>query len=146
MEIRKYKTSDKLTLIELLRLNTPQFFAPEEEQDLIDYLEHEIEEYFVIENNGDIIGAGGVNLKETINTGYISWDFIHPDYQGKGVGSLLLNHRIKLLHANSDIKKIKVRTTQHVFKYYEKFGFTLMSVTKDYWAKGFDLYDMEIQI
>lgn len=146
MEIRKYKTSDKLTLIELLRLNTPQFFAPEEEQDLIDYLEHEIEEYFVIENNGDIIGAGGVNLKETINTGYISWDFIHPDYQGKGAGSLLLNHRIKLLHANSDIKKIKVRTTQHVFKFYEKFGFTLMSVTKDYWAKGFDLYDMEIQI
>jgi N-acetylglutamate synthase-like GNAT family acetyltransferase len=146
VEIREYRASDKLTLIELLRLNTPKFFAPEEEQDLIDYLENEIEKYFVVEIKGDIIGAGGINLKGTINTGYISWDFIHPAHQGKGIGALLLNHRINLLRADSAIEMIKVRTTQHVFKFYEKCGFQLIDIAKDYWAEGFDLYNMEIRI
>ena len=111
---------------------------------MIDYLENEIEEYFVIENKGNVIGAGGINLKGTI--GYISWDFIHPDYQGEGIGSKLLKHRINFLQATPSVEKIRVRTTQHVFKFYEKGGFKLNDTVKDYWAVGFDLYDMEIQI
>lgn len=144
--IRKYRVSDKLEVINLLKQNTPKYFAPEEEKDLIYYLENEIEDYFVTETNNELIGAGGINLKGTISTGYISWDFIHPDHQGKGIGSLLLKHRIKILKENSAVEKIIVRTTQHVFKFYEKCGFQLIEKTKDYWAEGFDLYEMEIKI
>ena len=34
--IRLYKTSDQLALLKILRLNTPQFFAPSEEEDFIE--------------------------------------------------------------------------------------------------------------
>lgn len=60
--IRKYRAEDKEKVLELLRLNTPRFFAPAEEDELSSYLEKDADNYFVVEENGDIIGAGGYNL------------------------------------------------------------------------------------
>ncbi len=55
--IREYKNSDKEVVLNLLRLNTPKYFSPDEEKDLIYYLENEIDYYFVLEINNQIVGA-----------------------------------------------------------------------------------------
>lgn len=141
--IREYDERDKGAVIELLKLNTPQYFAPEEEADLIHYLDHEIDHYFVLEYNGAVVGCGGINFSEDGATGKISWDILHPSYQGKGLGSILLNYRIKKLQSFRQIQNISVRTSQMVYKFYEKNGFELKEVIRDYWAEGFDLYQME---
>jgi hypothetical protein len=39
-----------------------------------------------------------------------------------------------------------VRTTQLVYPFYQKAGFTLDKVEQDYWANGFDLYQMMLQL
>ena len=75
----------------------------------------------------------------------LSWDIIHPDYQGKGVGKLLTQFRLDRIREIETIEKISVRTSQLVYKFYEKFGFELKEVVKDFWAKGIDMYRMEIQ-
>ena len=49
MKIRPYTPADDESIIALLRLNTPQYFAPEEEQDLRDYFASHIDRYFVVE-------------------------------------------------------------------------------------------------
>jgi ribosomal protein S18 acetylase RimI-like enzyme len=41
-----------------------------------------------------------------------------------------------------NITTIMVRTSQLAYKFYEKNGFILKEIEKDYWAKGFDLYSM----
>ena len=41
-----------------------------------------------------------------------------------------------------EIDAIIVRTSQLVFKFYEKHGFEVIEIVKDYWAKDFDLYYM----
>ncbi|NAA11186.1 GNAT family N-acetyltransferase, partial [Escherichia coli] len=41
------------------------------------------------------------------------------------------------------IQKITVRTSQLAYKFYEKQGFTLKEIQRDYWAKDFDMYSME---
>ena len=143
MEIRTYQPEDKHPVLHLLRLNTPKYFAPEEETDLIFYLNHELELYYVVEFNLEIIGCGGINFAKNKTIGKISWDIMHPDYQGKSLGKKLLRYRIEVLKAIPSIKKITVRTSQLAYKFYEKQGFTLNEIKRNYWADGFDMYSMQ---
>ena len=144
--IRPYKPEDKADLIELIRLNTPQYFDKSEEADLVNYLEHERETYFVVDEDHQIVGCGGINYEAKSTIGIISWDIIHPKYQGQGIGKKLLLHRINVLKDDSQINSIRVRTSQHTDKFYAKCGFSLEFITKDYWAKGYDLYQMKIDL
>lgn len=141
--IRSYNFVDKEQILELLRLNTPNYFAIEEEKDLLCYLNSEVELYYVVELDNKIVGCGGINFENNKSIGKISWDIIHPDYQGKSIGSTLLKHRIDILLSMNNIQQIIVRTSQIAYKFYEKKGFELLEVTKNYWAEGFDLYFMK---
>lgn len=141
--IREYRTTDKESLLELIRLNTPRYFAAEEELSFGKYLDEEVELYYVLLVDGKIAGCGGINFADGKTTGKISWDIIHPDYQGKSLGKRLLRFRIDKLGSISGIRKITVRTSQLVYKFYEKQGFVLLETQKDYWAQGLDLYKME---
>lgn len=142
--IRPYKTADKTSLIEILRLNTPQYFNESEEADFIKYLDHHREEYFVIEANEKIVGSGGINYFPKTKSARISWDIIHPDFQGKGLGKELLAYRVQLLKKHPSVQLIVVRTSQFVHPFYEKMGFELEKIEKDYWASGIDLYQMKL--
>jgi ribosomal protein S18 acetylase RimI-like enzyme len=141
--IREYKSTDQEEILNLLRLNTPIYFSLEEEPDLIYYLQHEIDFYFVIEINGMIVGSGGINFNENKTLGKISWDILHPDFQGKKLGSALLKYRIEKLKQVPEVKEIIVRTSQLVYQFYEKNGFQLIEIIEHYWAKNFHLYKMK---
>ena len=84
--IRNYTKKDKSTLIELLRQNTPEYFDPSEEIEFINYLDHEVEDYFVYELDFKIIGAGGINYFLEEKSARISWDMVDSKSQGKGIG------------------------------------------------------------
>lgn len=144
--IREYTQKDQKELLHLLQLNTPAFFAKTEETDFIHYLKYEREDYFVLELDGVIIGCGGINFTENQTTGKISWDILHPEYQGKGFGKMLLEYRIQRLLNTSEINQILVRTSQLVYPFYEKSGFQLLEIVKDYWAQGYDLYLMKYPV
>lgn len=146
MITREYTPLDKESLIKLLRLNIPKYFAPEEEQDLIDYLDKHIYSYFVILLHNEIIGTGGFNISEDKTTGILSWDFFHPKHQGFGLGTILTRHRIEKIKEIKTITKIMVRTSQLTYKFYQKFGFETQEIVKDYWGKDLDLYRMENSI
>ena len=140
--IREYKSEDKESILHLLRLNTPKYFSPEEEKELVYYLDHQIEHYFVIELANQLVGCGGINFDDE-TTGVLSWDIIHPGFQGKSLGRSLGNFRIEKLLEFKDVKRIIVRTSQLTYQFYEKLGFEPIEIIEDYWAKGFDLYKME---
>jgi ribosomal-protein-alanine N-acetyltransferase len=145
--IRDYKQSDKNAVLRLLQLNTPLYFDIKEEQDLVYYLDYEIDNYFIVESNNELIGSGGINFKliDDKRIGIISWDLIHPDYQGKGIGRKLLEYRLEILKNDLSLTEIIVRTSQHVFKFYENSGFKLKEVIYDYWSEGYDLYAMQLE-
>ncbi|MBD8347610.1 GNAT family N-acetyltransferase [Dysgonomonas sp. HGC4] len=146
MIIRKHTDSDRKRIIELLKLNTPEYFSLEEEEDLIDYLDNHADNYYVIEDDNVIVGCGGFNLSEDGETGKISWDIFDPQRQGKGYGSALTKFRIQRIKEIEGVKIVSVRTSQLVYPFYEKFGLKLREVVKDYWAEGFDLYRLDSDI
>ena len=145
MKIQPYQSNDKKSVLHLFDLNTPQYFSLSEREDLIRYLDEEIEDYFVVISDGEIVGAGGINYLWEQNIARISWDMIHPDKQGQGIGSLLTKHRLSHISKNEKISLVEVRTSQHTHLFYEKMGFELKTTEKDYWAPGFDLYAMECE-
>jgi ribosomal protein S18 acetylase RimI-like enzyme len=140
--IREYKDCDKSSVIALLRLNTPAYFSQLEESDLIYYLDYEVDRYFVLELDNSIVGCGGINFSADRTFATLSWDIVHPNHQGKSLGSMLLNYRLENIAKDPRVKDIKVRTSQLVYKFYEKNGSKLIKIVKDYWAEGFDLYEM----
>jgi N-acetylglutamate synthase-like GNAT family acetyltransferase len=144
--IRRYETKDKSILIDLLRINTPKYFGIEEEIDFLQYLESEIESYFIIEKNQQIVGCGGINLNLEKHFGIISWGMIHPDFFGQKLGSQLLEYRISFLKNNYNLQKIIVRTSQLVFPFYQKHGFELKEIHPGFWSKGIDMYLMEMEL
>lgn len=146
MIIRKHTDSDRKRIMELLKLNIPEYFSPEEEEDLIDYLDNHADNYYVIEDDNVVVGCGGFNLSEDGETGKISWDIFDPQSQGKGYGSALTKFRIQRIKEIEGVKIVSVRTSQLVYPFYEKFGLELREVVKDYWAKGFDLYRLDSDI
>ena len=64
--------------------------------------------------------CGGINFTKDKASGKISWDIIHPDFQGKSLGTKLLKYRIEVLKTIPGIQKITVRTLQVAYKFYEK--------------------------
>ncbi len=56
--IRSYTTTDRDAIIELFLLNTPAFFCEEEQQDLERFLDSEIENFFVVEEDGAVVACG----------------------------------------------------------------------------------------
>lgn len=144
--IREYKSIDKNAVLELIRLNIPKYFASSEEDDFSRYLDSEIELYYVLLFDKKLVGCGGINFSDNRMTVKISWDILHPEYQGKSLGTYLLEYRIKKLKSIDSVQRITVRTSQLAYKFYEKRGFELLEVKKDYWARGFDMYRMEYKI
>lgn len=143
--IRKYSIKDKSSLIALMKLHVPNYFAASEVNEFNHYLENEIEDYFVVIENNVTIGAGGINYFLNKSLARISWDMIHPDHQRKGIGYELLKYRLNLIGKDASIKTVMVRTTQLAFQFYQKAGFELEKIEKDFWAKGFDLYQMKFK-
>lgn len=143
--IHRYTPSHRDSVLALLRLNTPAYFAEEEEAEFKAYLDSEIEHYFVMEMDGEVVGCGGINFDEQEKKGIISWDMFHPDFQSQGLGTQLLQHRLAILKSLNSVETIVVRTSQVAYLFYEKNGFQLKRIEKDFWAPGFDLYYMEFK-
>lgn len=137
--IRPYRQEDLPALLNLMKLNTPKYFAKEESEAFKYFLQNEIDQYFVIEYKTELFGCGGFNWSEDGGMAFISWDMIHPNFQGLTLGTQLLRHRLKLLQLYGNVHSIMVRTSQLSYQFYEKRGFKCLEIQEDYWAPGYDL-------
>ena len=144
--IRNYKPSDQGRLIELLRLNTPTFFAPEEEADFVQYLGIHESEHYVWDIDGEVLGCAGCSWYPDSNDGRVAWFVVHPETQGQGVGMKLLDHCVEHLKTNPKMRAIIVRTSQLAEGFFARGGFEKERHEKDYWAPGFDLVYMKMVV
>jgi N-acetylglutamate synthase-like GNAT family acetyltransferase len=141
-----YKSFDKKFVLELLNLNTPKFFAPTEYADLDHYLDNLVDDYFIVKVDDKIIACGGINYFPDERKAHISWDMVHPDFQRQGIGSMLLQHRIKHIHSLPDIDTIFVNTSQLAQAFYAQLCFIKIYEEKNYWAEGIDLIRMQLLV
>lgn len=144
-KIRPYLPQDFDELIHIFKTNVPDSFAETEIADLKTYLQEEIQDYFVITENNQILGAAGINYDDDQITARLSWDFMDQKKDHKGAGTAITQHRIDLIRKLPHIKRLIVRTSQFAEGFYKKQGFITIERVPDYWAKGYDLIFMEFQ-
>ncbi|MDX8360521.1 GNAT family N-acetyltransferase [Cytobacillus sp. IB215316] len=167
IEIRRPRSGDKIELNQFFSTVIKDTYAREGLSELFDEIENEIENkkqylkcdfdsngrnrYFLIasdKNDNKIIGTieygpaselinscTGSILKELYEVGTV---FVHPDFQHRGIGTLLLNVMFLTL-LNRGIKEFCLDSgytnAQKVWK--KKFG-EPDYLMKDYWGEGFD--------
>lgn len=145
MNFREFTKNDTESVLAVFRSNIPKYFSPQEEAGLRNFLaDIRSMKYFVAENFGEIIGAGGIALNED-KTVSLCWGMIRNDFLGKGLGKQLTEFRINLSRENFGNLPIVVSTSQHTQGFYEKFGFKLIERIPDGFAPGIDDCKMRLE-
>jgi len=143
MRIRRYTPRDRQKVLAVFRLNVPDFFDVREVRDLEEYLDRHHGTYFVVEEDGEIIGAGGYHFPDG-STGRLSWIFFDPGHRGQGMGGLLVRRGMEEIQKNRNVTRIVVETSQLAFRFFQTFGLVVEKIERDYWGKGLDLVVMSM--
>jgi N-acetylglutamate synthase-like GNAT family acetyltransferase len=150
--IKEYLPEHKDRLLQIFESNMPLYFAEEELQLFFNFLDRDALQrgpYSVIFNDDTIVGCGGIALNQPskyTNELHVimTWGMIDNKVHKNGFGKELLLFRIKQAKELYPEVKIALGTTQYTFSFFEKYGFKTVAYEKDHWAKGLDLYQMEL--
>ncbi|PWU16339.1 MAG: hypothetical protein C5B50_13740 [Verrucomicrobia bacterium] len=85
----------------------------------------------VAEKNGQIIASGGVFYTIRTNIAGMCFGLVHPDYQGKGIGTSLLLSRLALLNPAEDPQHVVICAVEKSIEFYCRFGFIPGAPWKD---------------
>lgn len=143
--IRPFTSADLDSVIQIFRSNIPKYFGPEEEVGLRDFLRGDLsEDYYVVEIDGEVVGAGGITLNDD-DTVSLCWGMIRNDKLGTGLGKKLTEFRIERSREKFGALPIVTSTSQHTQGFYEKFGFRVTEHTPDGFGPGIDICKMGLE-
>ena len=99
-----------------------------------------------------VVGVCGHHIDdlEADGTHWLGWTYVNPFFQGRGYGTLLLNHVIaelrhlaarKLFLSTSSLEKYS-----EAVRFYERHGFVLEGRLRDYYQEGEDQLIMGLRL
>ena len=97
--------------------------------------------FIFAEKNNQLIGYSCYGLIPcTVSSFDLYWIAVHPDFQGKGLGKLLLKDTESLVYKAGG-RRIYVETSyksqyESTRAFYEKCGYKLLSLLEDFYADG----------
>jgi ribosomal protein S18 acetylase RimI-like enzyme len=126
--IRDAREDDTNKLEILFKITRQKTFksAPHDSFKFGDYKKSvEGEKVWVVEKDGDIVGFISIWIQDN----FIHNLFVHPNYQGCGIGAQLLQKAEEYLSRPMELKV----TTENIkaFKFYEKHGWKKISIHED---------------
>lgn len=151
--IRPYNDTDKEACIAAFKSNIPKYFAEHELPDFESFLDtfktrrfyadtNRRTSYFVVEVNERVVGCGGFGDKDNTNTLTLAWGLIHKDFHKHGLGISLLEYRLQEIKKHYPGEPVYIDTTQHTYQFFEKYGFKVTKITRDFYFEGMHRYDM----
>lgn len=141
---RPYCKDDFHACIDIFDSNCPEFLSPSERQDYEEFLQDPPKSYEVCEVDGQVIGVFGLSGDSKIEK-RLDWIMVGTKTQGMGVGERIMG-RVIHLGRTSNTRTVGLATSQKVAAFFEKYGATTISTTKDGWALGLDRVDMVLPL
>lgn len=144
MNIRLYSPHDYDALMDIFDSNCPFYLAKEEKELFHSWLNNLQGNYYVVELEGAVVGCGGVAYVK--NEAHFCWGLIHNDYHGKGYGKALSMYRLEEIRKQPNVTLVKLETSQHTYRFFEKLGFRTDVIVPDGFGPGLDNYKMILNI
>lgn len=153
--IRPYQAQNKNACLNIIRSNTPLYFAQEEvpefenwlinlEKGVLNSKNAESEFYFVLEHQTEVLGCGGYTVLSDSNEIYLTWGMVQRDYQKMGFGVQLLQYRLDSIKEKYPNHTICIATTQDIAPFFEKIGFVTTVVKPKFYSETLDRVEMEL--
>lgn len=111
-----------------------------------DYLNTGISRKFVLLEDNRVIGF--LEYEVLFDDAEIFMIAVHPDFQGKGLGRMLMDFCVKDLQregVRSVYLDVAVNNTR-ALEFYRKYGFEVVYTRKEYYKDGTDAYLMKKEI
>ena len=140
--IRPYTVEDAAVCMDILEVNTPEFFLPADRQELAAFLDDLPEPYFMVEEQGRIVARGGWAM-DPEGVADLTWCMVRRNSQRCGIGCMLLHHRLAGVRTESSASRARVRTTQLVQGFFAREGFREVEVIPAGFGAGLDQVTME---
>jgi GNAT superfamily N-acetyltransferase len=136
---RPYQSADLAALLALFDGNCPEFFAPNERDDYVEFLAATPAGYEVCLFGGKIVGAFGM-LREEQGLS-LRWILVSPDAQGRGLGRAIMVRVVAAVHAHGG-EPLHIAASQKSAPFFTKFGAKEVRRIPDGWGPGMHRVDM----
>jgi len=143
IEIRKSEVNDLLFLEYLEKQSFPSF-QQSNRKNIAHAIQSDFQEVLIVEDKAQI-PFGAIILFKYSKAIRIYSIAILPEYQNTGAGAFCVKYIFELanrLNYERIILEASVSNTK-LIKWYEKLGFTIVEIVKDYYCTGEDAYKME---
>lgn len=147
IRIRRYRPSDRKAVLTAFRSNVPAHFPASEERWLRSAINDPDGPFFVVVDDGEVIGFGGYELSEFYHLGTLVFGLVRADRHGTGIGRLLLNYR--LLHmAGRKLRPryVTVDTHPHTAGFFAQCGFVEIARWPGGYRSGRDRVDLRFEL
>jgi ribosomal-protein-alanine N-acetyltransferase len=155
MKISNYHPNHRETCIDIFTSNTPAYFGVDELQGLelwlngqdaerLAYKNTEVEHFYVLEDKHNVLACGGFYIVRDSPIANMTWGMVHNNYHKQGFGKALFEYRIEQIKTKYPQHNIVLDTTQHTYAFFEKLGFHVTEIRKDFYAPGLNRYDMAL--
>lgn len=145
MKIANYEHSYYAECLRLFDENCPQYFAENEKQDYVHFLDSDPVGYFMVVETDTIIAAFGLLISSDKTRARLSWILVSSSAKGKGVGKAMMTH-VQQLAGKQAIATIDIAASHLSAAFFAKFGAVTISELPDGWGKGMHRVDMELEV
>ena len=142
MRIKTYKQKYFDNCVDIIESNTPKYILPIEHLAFKNYLLKKNKTYFVLFSGFTLVACGGYGINDSQTKAGLSWGLVHRKHHCQGIGSYLLRFRIDNIKKKYPSVNIHLDTSQHTYKFFERFGFKIRKISKNGYGEGLDMYDM----
>jgi len=141
---RDYAESDRSVCLAIFDANCPEFFAPNERDDYLGFLDSDPDGYEVCLIDNRVAGAFGVFAHEK-NSVSLNWILLDPDVQGVGVGSKIMARAIEAASSHG-AKALAIAASHKSAPFFERFGAVAQEFTEHGWGPDMHRIDMSLPI
>lgn len=144
LEFRSYCANDKASCLNLFDENCPEFFAPNERTDYLEFLNTNPTGYEICVMAGAVVGAFGL-IGQSKEAASLNWILLSPQVQGQHIGSSIMD-RVVELAKRSKITHINIAASHKSSSFFERFGACAVETIENGWGPGMHRVNMVLAL